>query len=91
MFAEFDQRKPRLYPLDVSPKTRKNVTLNLEVIEAAKERGLTLADYIQQLHQNQRSSRIAYAASIYRGFALLEMARVPVDLAWPITSWSTAA
>lgn len=82
LFAEFDRRKPRLYSLSVMPRTRKNVLLSPEIIEAAKERGLALGDYIQQLHQNQRSSRIAYAASIYRGFALLEMARVPIDPAY---------
>ena len=82
VFPEFDQRKPRLYPLDVSPKVRKNVTLNLEVVEAAKQRGLAIGDYILQLHHSQRSSRIAYVSSIYRGFALLEMARVPVDPAY---------
>ena len=63
-------------------RTRKSILLSAEVIEAAQQRGLSLGDYIQQLHQNQRSSRVAYAASIYRGFALLEMARVPVDPAY---------
>lgn len=82
LFPEFDRRKPRLYSLSVMLRTRKNVLLSPEIIEAAKERGLALGDYIQQLHQNQRSSRIAYAASIYRGFALLEMARVPIDPAY---------
>lgn len=81
-FPEFDLRKPRLYPLTVPHRTRKSVLLSPEVVEAAKQRGLSLGDYIQQLHQNQRSSRVAYAASIYRGFALLEMARVPVDPAY---------
>ena len=82
VFPEFDLRKPRLYPLDVATRTRKSVLLSPEVVEAAKLRGLAIGEYIQQLHQNQRSSRIAYAASIYRGFALLEMARVPVDPAY---------
>jgi len=82
IFPEFDLRKPRLYPLSVSSRTRKSVLLSTDVVEAAKQRGLSLGVYIQQLHQNQRSSRIAYAASIYRGFALLEMARVPVDPAY---------
>jgi hypothetical protein len=82
IFPEFDLRKPRLYPLPVSPRVRKSLLLSSEVVEAAKQRGLSLGAYIQQLHQNQRSSRIAYAASIYRGFALLEMARVPVDPAY---------
>ncbi len=43
---------------------------------------MSVAAYIQQLHQNQRSARVAYVASIFRGFALLEMARVPVDPAY---------
>ncbi len=82
VFPEFDLRKPRLYPLEVSSRSRKSIFLSSEVIEAARQRGLSIGDYIDQLHQNQRSSRIAYAASIYRGFALLEMARVPVDPAY---------
>ena len=82
VFPEFDRRRPRLYPLDVATRTRKSVLLGPEIVEAAKLRGLAIGDYVQQLHQNQRSSRIAYAASIYRGFALLEMARVPVDPAY---------
>ncbi len=79
---EFDQRKSRLYPLNVSPKTRRSVTVSLEIVEAAKLRGMTLGDYILHLHHNQRSARIAYVASIFRGFALLEMARVPIDPAY---------
>jgi hypothetical protein len=82
LFQEFDRRRLRLYPLDVSPKTRRNVTLSLEVVEAAKQRGMTLGDYVLQLHHNQRSARVAYVSSIFRGFALLEMARVPVDPAY---------
>ena len=82
IFQEFDQRRPRLYPLGVSPKTRRNVTLDLEIVEAAKQRGLSLGDYVLHLHRNQRSARVAYVASIFRGFALLEMARVPVDPAY---------
>ena len=81
-FPEFDRREPRLYPLDMSPKTRRTVTLSLEIIEAAKQRGMNLGDYILQLHHNQRSAHVAYVASIFRGFALLEMARVPVDPAY---------
>ncbi len=81
-FQEFDRRRPRHYPLDVSPKTRRNVTLSLEVVEAAKQRGLSVGDYVLQLHHNQRSARVAYVASIFRGFALLEMARVPIDPAY---------
>jgi hypothetical protein len=82
LFQEFDQRRPRLYPLDVAAKTRRTVTVSQEVIEAAEQRGMKLADYIQRLHQNQRSARIAFVSSLYRGFALLEMARVPVDPAY---------
>ena len=66
----------------MAAKTRRTVSLSQEVIEAAEQRGMKLADYIQQLHQNQRSARIAYVSSLYRGFALLEMARVPVDPAY---------
>jgi hypothetical protein len=82
LFREFDQRRPRHYPLDVSAKTRRTVSLSPEIIEAAKQRGLSVGDYILQLHLNQRSSRVAYVASIFRGFALLEMARVPIDPAY---------
>ncbi len=81
-FHEFDQRKPRLYSLDVSPKTRRTVTISLEVVEAAKQRGMSVGDYVLQLHHNQRSARVAYVSSIFRGFALLEMARVPIDPAY---------
>src|ERR1700761_1274509 len=81
-FAEFDARRARLYPLDVSPKTRRTVTVSLELVEAAKQRGMNLGDYLLQLHHNQRSARVAYVASLYRGFALLEMARVPIDPAY---------
>ncbi|MCE0483630.1 MAG: hypothetical protein LV479_05265 [Methylacidiphilales bacterium] len=66
----------------MSPKTRRTVTLSTEVVEAAKQRGLSIGDYVLQLHHNQRSARVAYVASIFRGFALLEMARVPVDPAY---------
>lgn len=79
---EFDRRRRRYYPPDVSLKSRRTVTLSQEIIDAAKQRGMNLGDYILQLHQNQRSARIAYVASIYRGFALLEMARVPIDPAY---------
>ena len=82
IFQEFDQRRPRYYPLDVSPKTRRSVTLSPEIIEAAKQRGMSVGNYVLHLHQNQRSSRVAYVASIFRGFALLEMARVPIDPAY---------
>ncbi len=81
-FHEFDQRRPRHYPLDVSTRTRRTVSLSPEIVEAAKQRGMSVGDYILQLHLNQRSARVAYVASLYRGFALLEMARVPVDPAY---------
>jgi hypothetical protein len=81
-FAEFDQRRKRHYPPLVSQLVRRVVQLPLEIIEAAKSRGLSINDYVLQLHVNQRSNRVAYVASIYRGFALLEMARVPVDPAY---------
>ena len=81
-FQEFDQRRERLYPLNVAAKTRRSVSLSPEIIEAAAQRGMSVGDYIQQLHQNQRSARIAYVSSLYRGFALLEMARVPIDPAY---------
>ncbi len=64
------------------PKTRRTVTISLELVEAAKQRGLSIGDYALQLHHNQRSARVAYVSSIFRGFALLEMARVPVDPAY---------
>ncbi len=83
LFHEFDQRKQRHYPLEVSSaKTRRTVSLSPEIIEAAKQRGMSVGDYVLQLHLNQRSARVAYVASLYRGFALLEMARVPVDPAY---------
>jgi hypothetical protein len=82
LLAEFDQRRPKHYPPSMAQRTRRSLLINLEIIEAAKQRGLGLSDYISQLHINQRSSRIAYVASLYRGFALLEMARVPVDPAY---------
>ena len=82
LFQEFDQRRPRLYPLSVAAKSRRTVSLSPEIIEAAEQRGVSVSDYILRLHQNQRSARIAYVSSLYRGFALLEMARVPVDPAY---------
>ncbi len=82
LFQEFDQRRARLYPLDVAAKLRRSVSLSPEIIEAAGQRGMSVGDYIQTLHQNQRSARVAYVSSLYRGFALLEMARVPVDPAY---------
>jgi hypothetical protein len=82
VFQEFDRRGPRHYPLDVSPKIRRSVTLSQEILDAAKQRGVSVGDYVLQLHHNQRSARVAYVASIFRGFALLEMARVPIDPAY---------
>jgi hypothetical protein len=82
ILGEFDHRREKLYPLDPLNKSRRSIHVSLEVIEAAKQRGITLSEYISQLHMNQRSSRVAYVASIYRGFALLEMARVPIDPAY---------
>ncbi len=81
-FQEFDQRRQRHYPLDVSPKTRRTVTISNEVIEAAKLRGMSVGDYVLGLHHNQWSARVAFVSSIIRGFALLEMARVPIDPAY---------
>lgn len=82
MLAEFDQRRERLYAPGVSRKTKRVVSLNSEIVEAAKERGVALSEYITQLHYYQRSARVAFVASLFRGFALLEMARVPVDPAY---------
>lgn len=82
VFAEFDQRREKLYPLVVSHKTKRTLSLGLEIIEAAKQRGMPLAEYITRLHHHQHSARVAYVASIFRGFALLEMARVPIDPAY---------
>jgi len=81
--AEFDFKRERLIPPDMaSHKVRKHVYLNKEVVEAAQQRGMSLGDYIATLHNSQRSARVAHVASIYRSFALLEMARVPVDPAY---------
>jgi hypothetical protein len=82
LFQEFDRRRPRHYPLDVSSRTRRTVSISPEIVEAAKQRGMSVGDYLVQLHLNQRSARIAYVSSIYRSFALLEMARVPIDPAY---------
>lgn len=82
LLGEFDLQRKRIYSLDVGTKVRKTVTLPEEVIESAKQRGVTLASYISDLHSNQRSVRIAYVATVFRGFALLEMARVPIDPAY---------
>ena len=82
LLAEFDVRKKPLHPINMTRKNRKIVYLNNEIVEAAKHRGITLGDYMEHLHANQRSIRVAHVASVYRGFALLEMARVPVDPAY---------
>lgn len=82
MLGEFDRRPAKLYPPDVSKNLRRQVTLSPEVVEAAKERGVSLSEFVGQLYANQRSVRVAYVASIFRSFALLEMARVPVDPAY---------
>lgn len=79
MLGEFDRRQPKHYPLDVAKKLRKQISVPQEIIEAAKSREVSLSEYVVQLHFNQRSARVAYVASIYRGFALLEMARLPVE------------
>jgi hypothetical protein len=80
--AEFDLKRQKLITSDMSSKVRKHIYLSKEVVEAAKQRGLSLGDYIAILHNSQRSVRVAHVASIYRSFALLEMARVPVDPAY---------
>lgn len=80
--SRFDPHRQRHYPLDVSARLKRYVQVGPEVIQAARERGLSLSDYIAILHQNQRSVRVAYTASIYRSFALLELARLPLDPAY---------
>lgn len=80
--AEFDLQRQKLIISDMSNKVRKQIYLSKEIIEAAQQRGLPLGDYISILHNSQRSVRVAHVASVYRSFALLEMARVPVDPAY---------
>jgi hypothetical protein len=80
--GEFDRLRQRSYPPDVTPKVRRSVQLSHEIVEAARHRGVSVSDYISSLHVNARSVRIAYVASLYRSFGLLEMARVPVDPAY---------
>lgn len=63
-------------------KIRKQVTLQKELVEAAQQRGIPLSEFISFLYASQRSIRVAHVASIYRSFALLEMARVPVEPAY---------
>jgi hypothetical protein len=66
----------------MSKKIRKHVYLPEEIIRGAEVKGLALGDYIAHLHHNQGSVRVAHIASVYRSFALLEMARVPIDPAY---------
>lgn len=82
MMAEFDRRARRHYAPGVDKKVKRAVRVGAGVEKTAKSRGMTLSDYVEFLHTHLRDSRIAYVASIYRGFALLEMARVPVDPAY---------
>ncbi|MDX6767792.1 MAG: hypothetical protein SFU85_13505 [Candidatus Methylacidiphilales bacterium] len=81
LLAEFDRKQRRLH-LSPMKKTRKSVYLGDDLIRAAQHRGLSLADYIAHLHAHHTSLHAAQVASVYRGFALLEMARVPVDPAY---------
>ncbi|MFQ3670001.1 MAG: hypothetical protein SNJ84_00930 [Verrucomicrobiia bacterium] len=80
--SRFDPHRQRSYPPTVHARLKRSVQIGPEIVAAAKERGLSLSDYIAVLHQNQRSVRVAYAASIYRSFALLELARLPLDPAY---------
>jgi hypothetical protein len=80
--TEFDRIRLRFYPLDVNDRIRRTLQVSPQLIEAAKQRGMSLSDYIMVLHMNQRSNRVAYVSSIYRSFALLEMSRVPLDPAY---------
>gem|GEM_PF-1160538 len=82
LLHEFDEKRELAHVLDMKTKVRKSIYVTEEIIRGAQHRGLSLADYIAHLHANQRSIRVAYVASVYRGFALLEMARVPVDPAY---------
>lgn len=81
-FTEFDAILPRRKPYPMSEKIRKHIYLPQEVIRGAEAKGLSIGDYIAHLHHNQVSVRISHIASVYRSFALLEMARVPVDPAY---------
>ncbi len=82
VYAEFDRRRRRAYVPLMSATSRRSVQVPLEVIEAAKARGMGLGDYITELHLTHRSGRVAMVASVLRSFALLEMARVPVEPAY---------
>lgn len=80
-FSSFDVKLKRR-PRPMSQTIRKQIHIPEEVIRAAQARGLALSDYIAHLHYQQSSVRVAHVASVYRSFALLEMARVPVDPAY---------
>lgn len=82
LLGEFDRSRPRAYPSLMPDRVKRTVRLPLEVIEAARQRGVPLSDYLLELHVHQRTARVAFVASIFRGFALLELARVPVDPAY---------
>lgn len=82
LLAGFDHHRRRHYPLETVQRSKRTIRVSQEIEEAAKQRGLSLSDYISQLHNTQRSVRVAYVASIYRGFALFEMARLPVEPAY---------
>lgn len=81
MFSEFDRRRAKPRPSRMK-KIRKSLFLGEDIIRAAQLRGLPLADYIAHLHAHHTSLHAANVATVYRGFALLEMARVPVDPAY---------
>ncbi|MEM1158010.1 MAG: hypothetical protein AAF649_12770 [Verrucomicrobiota bacterium] len=81
-FREFDAILPRRKPYPMSQKVRKHIYLPEEIIRGAEVRGLSIGDYIAHLHHNQVSVKVSHVASVYRSFALLEMARVPVDPAY---------
>lgn len=81
-FWEFDARlRPYKVPT-MSEKIRKHIYLPKEVIRGAEAKGVSLGDYIAHLHHKAGSVRVAHVCSIYRSFALLEMARVPVEPAY---------
>jgi len=81
-FWEFDVQFQNTKALPMPDKIRKHVYLPREVIRGAEAKGLSLGDYLAYLHHNQGSVRVAHVASVYRSFALLEMARVPVEPAY---------
>jgi len=81
-FKDFDTNVTLRKPYYMSQKIRKHIYLPEEVIRGAEIKGLSLGDYIAHLHHNQGSVRVSHVASVYRSFALLEMARVPIDPAY---------